>query len=406
MKKFLVLSLSVLLLSVTAVFADQGIVGNKIKVGGVLPLSGGAGFIGDGVRIGMETYIRYFNNELKYGGKQIEGYFLDDGFVAEKGLAATKELIENKKVFALVGTTGTPGIMAAMDIILKKGLPFVYQGSGVAQLYLPPKRNVFPIQPSFIFEGRIFVKFLADQLGKKRIAVVYRNDEVGEGLLVGLNEILPTYKRKGVSIVEKIPVAATDTDLNPTVVRIKNSNPDAIIIYLYGGQATGFVRSAREAGMDPKNIPMVTTYVNSDPVMFKLAGSSWNDVLCGAWASPTTGDYYKNFMRVWKQYSGLKNDPSPYNIAGWIAMETFVEGLKRVKGNLTWESYIKAMETFSQGGGWSGGMAYKISYKPFNKNDKTCRFPQAYMYFVKGVKKEYQVYKKAKSLADLFIPAY
>lgn len=408
MKKLLVFILSLTLL-VPTLWAQQGVQGKNVELGSFLPLSGAVGFIGQGVKEGIETYVKYFNAELKLNGHQLRMHFVDDQFVAEKSVQAARDLIENKKVFALVGSVGTPGIVASMDYIAGKGIPYIYHGSGVPVLYDPPKKNVFPVQPSYIGEGRVMVKFIADFLKKKKIVLIYQNDEAGQGALDGMNELLPQYRRRGVTLLDKIPINLTDSDFSPVIARVKNLNPDAVVVFAMGGRATGIVKSARDAGMNLKKTPFLTTYVNSDPIMFKLAGNSWNDVYVAAWAAPTTGDYFKNFMRVWKQYSGLAKDPSPYNIAGWIAMEVFIEGMKRTKGALNWANYIKAMETFHEGGGWpqdGNGMAYRLSYKPWNANDKTCRLPQSFLYFVYGEKKQYQLYKKAKNLEDLFIPTH
>lgn len=410
MKKIVVILLSSILL-VPGLWANQGLEGNKIKIGSFLPLSGFVGFIGKGFQEGISAYVKYFNTELtkNYGGKQLDPIFIDDAFVAEKSVQAVKDLVENRKVFALVGSVGTPGIMANIDYIVKKGIPFIYQGSGATPLYLPPKRNVFPVQPSFIFEGRVMIKFIADVLKKKRIVIVYTNEEYGEGALAGIDEILPSYKRKGIVLLDRIPIARTEMSLSPIINRIKPLNPEVVINYCYGGQAIGLINAARDAGIDTKKVIFITTYVNSDTAFFLKVGDKWNDVIVGAWARPTSGDYYRNFIRAWKQYSGLKTDPTPYNIAGWIAGETFAEGLKRTMkkyGQLTWDNFIKAMETFGEKGGWSDGQAYKLSYKPFNVRDKTCRFPQQYLYFMIGKNRQYEFIKPWKNLEELYIPAY
>jgi branched-chain amino acid transport system substrate-binding protein len=412
MKKLLMLLLAVTVL-VPSLWADQGIKGKNIELGSFLPLSGPVGFIGQGVRLGMETYAKWFNAEIKTGGKNLKLSFEDDQFKAEKSVQAVKNLVNNQKVFAIVGAVGTPGIVASLDFIVKTGIPFVYQGTGVSVLYDPPKRNVFPVQPSYVFEGRLFVKFIAEELKKQKIAVVFQNDagvsDASAGAIQGMKQVLRSYRRQGVRIIGEIPMSRTDASYSPVANRIKQLDPDAVVVFAFGGAAIAVIKAAHEAGIDVKKTPFLTTYVNSDPIMFALAGRYWNDVYVGAWAKPTGGDYFKNFMRVWKQYSGSKRDPSPYNIAGWIAMETFKEGLERAVnrfGNISWNNYIKAMETFHEGGGWSDGMAYKLSYKPYKANDPTTRYPQAYMYFIYGENKEYKLYKKTKSLEELFMSAY
>jgi branched-chain amino acid transport system substrate-binding protein len=47
-------------------------------------------------------------------------------------------------------------------------------------------------------------------------------------------------------------------------------------------------------------------------------------------------------------------------MAGWVAAETFVAGLREAGDDLTWEGYIKAMERMV----FTEGLAPEISYKP------------------------------------------
>lgn len=417
MKKLIIAVLAVVI-AVPSLWATQGVSGRTVKIGSYLPLSGPVGFIGQGVKKGMDVYIKWFNAELyrKFGGKKIEITYNDDQFKAEKSVQAAKNLVDGKKVFALVGAVGTPGILASLGYIKQKGIPFVYQGTGVPKLYLPPSRNVFPVQPSYIFEGRIFIKYIADHLKKKKIAFVYQSDagvkEASDGTLIGMKQMLRKYRRKGVKIVASIPFSRGDGNFSPVASRIKDSGADAVVLFAFGGAAVAVVKAAREAGMNLKKLPFVTTYVNSDPIYFTLGGAAWNDVHVAAWAKPPVGSkgrrYARKFARVWRKYSGSRKAASPYNIAGWIAMETFSEGLKRtIKrfGRINWNNYIKAMETFHERGGWSDGMAYRISYKKFNGRPSS-RFPQAYMYFVYGVNKKYKVYTRSRSLNRIFIPAY
>ncbi len=410
MKKFLILLFSIIL--VVPSWGNE-VKGKTIKIGSFMPLSGPLGFIGNGVKQGMETFIKWYNADIKVSGYKIKSYIIDDKFEAAQSVAAVKDLVENKKVFALVGAIGTPGILASMEYIGRKGLPFIYQGSGVSQLYNPPKRNVFPVQPSYVGEGRLFIKFISKFLKKKRIVYVYQNDagvsEASEGVLQGMKSILRKFRRKGVKIVGKIPMSRTDNDLSPVANRIKQLKPDAVVVFAFGPAAVSTIKASREAGINLKKIPFITTYVNADPIYFRLAGNLWNDVYVGSWPKPDTGKYFKNFLRVWKKYSRRRRDPSPYNIAGWVAMETFAEGLKRtIKrfGALNSNNFIRAMETFHEKGGWSGGMAYKLSYKKYNKRDLSCRFPQNHEYFLVGKKKRYELYKNAKSLKDLYMPAF
>ncbi|PKL15327.1 MAG: hypothetical protein CVV50_00475 [Spirochaetae bacterium HGW-Spirochaetae-6] len=392
--------------------AQQGIEGKTLKVGSFLPLSGPVAFIGRGVRQGMDTFIKYFNQELKTGGYTLESYFLDDGYDSVKSLSIVRDLTENKKVFALVGAVGTPGILGSLDYIRRTGMPFVYQGSGVTPLHNPPSRNIFPVQPSYEAEGRVFGNFIVNHLKLQKVVYVFQRDigvvEAAEGALRGLYEMAGRYRGKGLQVVSSIPFSSTDADLSPVVHRIKQLGPDAVVVFAFGEAVLELVKAARQGGMNLKQTPFITTYANSDPIFFRMAGGVWNDIYVGAWVKPAESESYENFVRIWKKHADVSRGPSFYNIAGWMAMEVFAEGLARTVKNfpeLNWRNFIAAMETFHEDGGWSGGLSYKLSYTRCNGYDQKCRYPQNYQYFIVGVEGRYQLYKKTANLNELYISA-
>jgi ABC-type branched-subunit amino acid transport system substrate-binding protein len=67
------------------------------------------------------------------------------------------------------------------------------------------------------------------------------------------------------------------------------------------------------------------------------------DVYANAWVDmtkPAIEDY-----RTWiSKVSNEDLSNNAYAMTGWIAAHFFVEGLKRVDGDLTWDSYMAAME--------------------------------------------------------------
>jgi hypothetical protein len=77
-------------------------------------------------------------------GRKIKLIVEDDGFQPSRSIAATKKLIEQDKVFALVGTLGTPGVQATIDYIQSKKVPSIYHGSGISELAFPPKKYFLP----------------------------------------------------------------------------------------------------------------------------------------------------------------------------------------------------------------------------------------------------------------------
>ena len=72
------------------------------------------------MRKGIEVYFGHVNKEGGVNGRQLILKSLDDGYEADRAVATTKKLIEEEKVFALLGYVGTPTTNAACLLPLPK----------------------------------------------------------------------------------------------------------------------------------------------------------------------------------------------------------------------------------------------------------------------------------------------
>lgn len=354
----------------------QGVTDTTVKVGTTLALSGAVAVIGTPVLHGLQAYFNYINDQGGVNGRKIELVYKDDQFNPAVTVQKTQELVDQDKVFALVGTLGTPGLLASMDYVVQKGIPDVYQGSGSSKFAIPFKKNYFPVQPNYTSEGHALAQYAVDNLKAKSIAVLYQNDEEGTE---GLNGIKEQLDKLGKSDLLKASVAfnTTDVDFSSQVLKAKDVNADVVILLGTAKPLSGIAVKAKEIGYKPQ---FLATYVVSDFTMFKLAKDAWNGAIVAGWAYPitdTNDPKVKLFLDSMKKYFPNET-PSGYNVAGWIAAQTFVEGLKRAGNDLTWDGFIKAMETFKD---WNDGLAYKLTY---TDNEHS---PQKAMYFMKAVYK-------------------
>ncbi len=152
MKKVFLFFLSVIFL-MTFIFAEVGITDTEIKIGTFQAMSGPVAVIGQSVANGMKAYFNYVNDNGGIYGRNINLIVADDQFNPAKTTVEVKRLIENDKVFALVGGLGTPGNLAVIDYVNKMKVPYVYQASGSSLLAIPPKKYIFPVQPNYTLEG-------------------------------------------------------------------------------------------------------------------------------------------------------------------------------------------------------------------------------------------------------------
>lgn len=321
--------------------AAQGVTETTIKVGNSAATSGAFAPIGVPFNAGIEAYFKMVNEKGGVNGRKIEFVHTDDEFNPEKGKAALDKLVNDDKVFAIVGHFGTPVVGATLDDLKEIGIPAVYFATGTGILYNENATkgegdNIFPVQPVYPMEGRIMTAWAKGEFNANKIGVIYTNDDAGKDLVKGIET-----EAKNIGGIEVISeqVAPGAEDVSSAVTKIKNANVDTVIIA--GIQGT-FPQIAKELAKQGNTKPALTTYVNVDKTMvdlvkadvadkFEIYGNAWVDV-----TKPAVAEYAKT---VPAEFAA-----NAYAMTGWIAADFFVKGLERVEGEITWEKYIAAME--------------------------------------------------------------
>lgn len=336
---------------------SQGVTEETVKVGTVGVMSGPLAFIGVPYFAGMEAYFKMVNDEGGVTGRKIELIKKDDEFNEEKSLAAVEELVFDENVFAIVGHLGTPGVMASLETIKEEGIPSVYFGSGASEL-TEAGENFFPVQPNYVYEGKLMAKYAIEEFKADTIAVIYRNDDVGrdglEGVVAGLEDL---GKSDVLPEEGKLAYNYGETDFTVQVQKAKSLDPDLVIIYGLAGGVVGVTKEIDKVGFD---VPMLTTYSNADASFLTLAAPGAPNVIENlhvlGWLDVTEESLEPLVNAMQKYFPEVP--VNAYAMAGWVAAETFVAGLEKARNNLSWEGYINAMNKLK----FTEGLAPEISY--------------------------------------------
>ena len=70
-------------------------------------------------------------------GRRLELVSKDDGYEPGRSAAATRELIEKDRVFALIGPVGTPTSAAAQPVAAEADVPFIGPFTGADSFVTP-----------------------------------------------------------------------------------------------------------------------------------------------------------------------------------------------------------------------------------------------------------------------------
>src|SRR5262249_56624636 len=96
--------------------AENGVTADSITFGQAAVLEGPASALGRGMRTGIQAAFDEVNARGGVHGRKLKLISRDDGYEPERAIAETKKLIEDDKVFALIGPVGTPTSAAAQPI--------------------------------------------------------------------------------------------------------------------------------------------------------------------------------------------------------------------------------------------------------------------------------------------------
>ncbi|MGI6377864.1 MAG: ABC transporter substrate-binding protein [Bacilli bacterium] len=246
----------------------QGVSASEIVVGNTAATAGGFAVVGVPFNAAIEAVFADYNAAGGFGGAHVKLKHYNDDFDGAKGLTYTKKLVEEDKIFALVGHFGTNTVTQTVDYIKEKGVPMVYAATGVSSLYQEKakgyNRAVMPVQPIFDAEGQVLLARAVAAteedwgLGGTKVGVISTTDDAGTGMLAGIKKQAKEVK---MSITYVTTAADQGTDHSAAVNKLKNAQCDVVIVAANQVPFTEILNYMKAAAYDAK---VITSYVSAN----------------------------------------------------------------------------------------------------------------------------------------------
>ena len=337
-------------------WSDPGVTPTKIVLGQAAVLSGPAAQLGLQMRNGIKTYLDHVNAAGGVYGRTLELVSEDDRYEPSVAPAASRKLIQEHKVFALLGYVGTPTGAAHLPVTTQARVPLVGMFTGAEILRLPINRYVFHVRASYYDETEKIVEQVVSTGGKK-ISVFYQNDAYGEAGRKGTELALT---KRAMKIHSNGTVERNTLKVEEAVKTIHSSEPDAIVMVGAYAACAEFIRQMKKAGSGATfyNVSFVGSKALADALGADGSGVAISQVVPFPWASS---------VPVVKEYQALakKAGYSDYNFSameGFLTAKVMVEGLRRAGKNPTREGLVDALERMNDVD--LGG--FYVSYSPKN----------------------------------------
>ena len=318
--------------------AENGVTNDAILLGQSVALTGPAAQLGIQMRNGVKAYFDYVNERGGVNGRKIELITLDDGYEPGRTVPNTKKLIEENKVFALIGYVGTPTSVPAIPVFTEAKVPFIGPFTGAEALRQPFNRYIFHVRASYYDETDKIVEQVVST-GGKNIAVFYQDDAYGQA---GLKGVEIAMQKRGLKISALGTVERNTVKVEKAVQILNAAKPDAVVMVSAYTSCAEFIRQMKKAGSGTQfyNVSFVGSKALADALGTEGVGVAISQVVPFPWGTA---------VPVVKEYQQLsaKAGNKDYNfsaIEGFLVAKVFVEGLKRAGRDLNREKFIDTME--------------------------------------------------------------
>jgi branched-chain amino acid transport system substrate-binding protein len=356
----LVVALGVTASSATSAASETGITNRTITIGGTFPLTGPASPYGI-IPGAMKAYFSYINSRKgpdgRRGiyGRQIVFKYYDDGYNPANSIQLTRKLVEEDKVFAVVGSLGTEVNLGIRPYLNARKVPQILVATGATVF---SEADKYPWtggwQPNYEYEGRLYGQAIAHNSPNAKIAVLYQNDSYSEDYMKGLKAGLGA---KASNIAAQEGYEVTATDVRAQIAKLRGSGATVFVIIAtprFAIQAYAIANAIRW-------LPSVI-YTNSvtatDSILTLAKSSGGGDLVNRTFtvqylkdpASPTwdNDSAMKLYKQVMAKYNPRARVTDGFNYYGVAAAEAFVELMYKAGKNPTRASLMKAYRAWNQ----------------------------------------------------------
>jgi branched-chain amino acid transport system substrate-binding protein len=329
--------------------AENGVSAQAILFGQAAALNGPAAELGQGMRQGLLAAFQEANKAGGINGHELDLISLDDGYEPGKSIAAAQKLIDDNKVFALVGSVGTPTSTAVQPIASEAGVPFIGAFTGAEFLRDPYKPAVVNVRASYYQETEMMVDHLAKDLGVTRIAIFYQDDAFGRAGLAGVNRALD---KRGMALVADGTYERNTTAVKAALLSIMKGKPEAVIMIGAYQPCAAFIKLARQVKLNA--IFVNISFVGSDALAKELGPDGAGVVITQVVPLPDD-----TAIPLVKRYRAALRETSPDAKPGFVSLEGYVAGrlvvsaLARIDGEITRKALLDTIAhigTFDLGG--------------------------------------------------------
>lgn len=340
-----------------------------IKIGAIVSLTGTYAGLGGPEKTALEEEVKRINAAGGINGQPIKLIVEDDATDNTKAVAAVTKLINQDKVAAIIGATGTGQTMAIRSAIDRAGLPEVSMAGGNAIT-----GTFDPLVFQTAWSNGLVVPYELEYLknhGITKIGLISDSGGFGKDGVSVITSAAPGY---GISVVSNQTFNVGDTDMSAQVTKIKDSGAQAMVIWTAGKEAATILQNAKQLGL---TIPIYGSHGNARQEFISGGGPAAEGVKIAAGhilLPDTYGTGTEEFTvanEFIKNFKAASAGQAPSTFAGhaYDAINLIANAAKTISGEITPAALRDALEKTSGFNGIGG----VFTFSPTDHNGLTAK---------------------------------
>jgi branched-chain amino acid transport system substrate-binding protein len=288
---------------------------------------------------GIQTALEQLDHELL--GRPIEYLKTDNGGDPVVAVDKARQLVGSDGIAVHFGPIFAPSAAAVTHYLSTVGgIPEIAMlGWSSENLKTANKLSFIPMG-ILSCSGYYFGKYVAEELGCKTVSAIYFEDTAAYEIQAGFQK---GFEEAGgeISACEYVPMDTMDFSAYLTTL----PKADATLYWVFGPGLNPFIQQYHDYGIDaPLISPMCLNLTEAQ--MAELGDIALGQYGIDYYSPELDNDVNKQFVEDYRaQWDG--EYPQAQSAAGWIAVNLFVEAVKKTDGDTSPEALKKALAGIS-----------------------------------------------------------
>jgi branched-chain amino acid transport system substrate-binding protein len=323
-----------------------------VPIVGLVELSGVGATAGTNFDNGVKLAVKEINAAGGLGGRTIEYSAFDTQTNPGVAKALAQKAID-QNAYVVIGPVFSGSILVSMNETRRAEVPNVIGGEAAA---ITQQGNPYVFRCSFTQAAAMpkVAHYIKNSVKANTVAVVYVNNDFGKG---GRDAIVKELESQGIKVVADVSTDPGQVDFSGPVLKVKQSNADALFVYTNEEESARALRELKKQGYDK---PIIGESTLTNEKVIELAGDAANGVVAhvGLTAdapNPTVQTFVKKYEAEYKAR------PDHNAMKGYTGMHA-IKAIQDKLGKLDQKAFAKAMHGANISAAQYPGVLFDVRY--------------------------------------------